>query len=427
MNKEAQNLNNILKSESKAIYNLLSKKGKEIYFPKGGIIAQTQAAKNTNINATIGMACFDDYSSMRLQSITSLIDLESKDIFPYTSSFGKKELRTIWKEYIYKKNPSLKTETSLPIVTNALTHGLSMASYLFIDPNDKIIVNDKFWGNYKLIFENEYFGVLDTFNTFENNSFDLNSLKIKLSQGSGKKILILNFPNNPSGYTLTKEEVKKVTSILLDSANSGNNIIVILDDAYFGLVYKDNVFKESLFAKIADLHKNILAIKIDGISKEDYAWGLRIGFITFASKGLNSSGLEILENKTAGAIRGNISNVSHLSQSLILKAFNSENYEKEKKENYEILKSRFEEVERILKNDKYKKHFSTLPYNSGYFMCVELNEKLDANEIREILLEKYNTGLISINNLLRIAYSAVPKNKLQELFENIYKACEENI
>ena len=48
----------------------------------------------------------------------------------------------------------------------------------------------------------------------------------------------------------------------------------------FGLVYENGIFKESLFSKLADLHENVLAVKVDGATKEDYAWGFRVGFIT---------------------------------------------------------------------------------------------------------------------------------------------------
>ena len=48
---------------------------------------------------------------------------------------------------------------------------------------------------------------------------------------------------------------------------------MLVDDAYFGLVYEDNVFKESIFARLAGLSENIMAVKLDGPTKEDYVWG----------------------------------------------------------------------------------------------------------------------------------------------------------
>src|SRR3989338_1332754 len=155
LNPQAIELNEIINKVNPVIYELLSDKGKAIFFPKKGILAQTADAKGKKINATIGIALEEDGSPMRLKAIAAKIKLDPKDIFPYAPSFGKQELRVKWKEMMYGKNPSLAgKEISLPIVSNALTHGLTVAAYLFIDPGDKIIMPDLFWGNYKLMFQN---------------------------------------------------------------------------------------------------------------------------------------------------------------------------------------------------------------------------------------------------------------------------------
>ena len=152
INKQAEELNQIIRKDCPAIYDLLSDKGKAIFFPKSGIIKQAGEAKGKNINATIGMAIEDDGSPMRLPSIADIVQLDPKNVFPYASSYGKPEMRKTWQEMIRKKNPSLKEKISLPVVTNALTHGLSIAGYMFVNPGEKIIVTDKYWGNYRLIF-----------------------------------------------------------------------------------------------------------------------------------------------------------------------------------------------------------------------------------------------------------------------------------
>jgi aspartate/methionine/tyrosine aminotransferase len=426
LNPQAEELNETIKKNSPVVLELLSKKGKAIFFPKKGILAQAADAKGKKINATIGIALEEDGSPMRLKSIADNIKLEPKDAFPYAPSFGKPELRKVWKEMIKKKNPSLKAETSTPVVTNALTHGISMCAYLFADPEDKIILPDLFWGNYKLILINGYGVKLDTFVLFKDDAFNLEGLKEKLSEGTGKKILLLNFPNNPSGYTPTEEEAKEIVNIIKESAEAGNKIAVLIDDAYFGLVYKEGVYKESIFSQLADIHENILAVKLDGATKEDYVWGFRTGFITFATKNGTKELYEALESKTAGAVRGNISNAPHISQSLVLKAFTSSTYDQEKKEKYELLKKRSDKVSEVLeKNLGYKEQFEALPFNSGYFMCVKLAEGLDGEEVRQLLLKKYSTGVIAMKNILRIAFSSTKTESIPELFQNIYEACKE--
>jgi aspartate/methionine/tyrosine aminotransferase len=426
LNFQAKYINEIIKKSNGCVFELLSDKGKIIFFPKKGILGQTADAKNTKINATIGIALEEDNTPMRLKSISDNIYLLPQNIFPYVSSFGKQELRDKWKELLIQKNPLLKKKNiSNPIVTNALTHGLNMVGYLFVNPNDKIICSEPYWGNYNLIFQNGFGGIIDSFYTFENNKFNIKGLKDKLFSGTGKKILLLNFPNNPTGYTITETESEELKKTIKEyvTLDKNNKVLVIIDDAYFGLVYEQGILKESIFEKLVDIDDNVLCIKIDGATKEDYVWGLRVGFITFNIKNGETELYNALENKTAGAIRGSISNASHLSQSLLYKAFNDDNYIEEKRQKYDLLKNRYLAVKKQLdEHPEYKKEFSYLPFNSGYFMCLKLNK--DAEEVRKILIEKYDTGVIALGNLIRVAFSAVKTNEIPKLFENIFNACK---
>ncbi len=427
MNPQAEELNQIIRQKSAQVYEMLSEKGKAIFFPKKGILGQTAEAKGTRINATIGTAVEDDGSPMRLENLAARIDLDPSLAFPYAPSFGRPDLRAKWKSMMYEKNPSLgKTEISMPVVTNALTHGMSMVGYLFADSGDEVIVPDLFWGNYNLILGNAYGASLVKFNLFKNEQFDLDAFEAKLNEGkTGKKIVLLNFPNNPAGYTPTQAEVDSIIRIIGEAAEKGNRIVCITDDAYFGLVYEEGIARESIFTPLANLHENVLAIKLDGATKEDYVWGFRVGFITYAIKGGDSELYGTLEAKTAGAIRGNISNASNLSQSLMVAAYNDSNYNEQKEAKFQLMQKRYEAVKEALKDEKYRKYFKALPFNSGYFMCVQLEEGLSGDDIRQILINRYSIGTISLNNILRLAFSAVAATDIKEMFEGIYKACKE--
>ncbi|MBN2264056.1 MAG: aminotransferase class I/II-fold pyridoxal phosphate-dependent enzyme [Prolixibacteraceae bacterium] len=427
MNPQAEELNKIIRAKNPVVFELLSERGKNIFFPKKGILGQTADAKGTKINATIGTAVEDDNTPMRLEAIASKIALDPAKVFPYAPSFGRPDLRAKWKTMLYEKNPSMKgKEVSLPVVTNALTHGASMAGYLFLNEGEEAIVSDLFWGNYNLILNHAYGSKIGMFNLFKNGGFDLDAFENKLNNGGvGKKVVILNFPNNPSGYSPTIDEYNGIVSVIKKSADAGNKIVVITDDAYFGLVYEQNVAEESVFAALADLHENVLAVKIDGPTKEDYVWGFRVGFITFAVKGGDAELYGAIEAKAAGAVRGNISNAANLSQSLLIEAYEDENYESQKKAKFELMKVRYDEVKNVLHNEAYKTYFEALPFNSGYFMCVKLVEGIDGEALRKLLIEKYSIGIINLNNIIRVAFSAVAAADIKELFDGIYKACAE--
>ncbi len=426
MDKQALELNQTIQKSSSAVYELLGDKGKNAFFPKSGILSQSAQANGKKINATIGIATEDDGSPMRLDSLSGSISLAPDKVFPYAPSYGRPDIRAKWQEHIYEKNPSLKDKPiSLPVVTNALTHGLSIIGQMFFNQDEKLIQPDLYWENYGLVFEQPFGIKFDTCNTFNGEGFDLLALEEKLvAKPIGKKAVLLNFPNNPTGYTPTVEEAKSIIKIIKKSAEQGNKLLVILDDAYFGLVYKKNIYSESLFAELADLNSNVLAVKVDGPTKEDYVWGFRVGFITYAIKGGDKDLYSALEAKTAGLIRGNISNSSNLSQSLLMTAYSCPNYSKEKQKKYEILKSRFEVVLNILSEKKvYEKYFKALPFNSGYFMCVKLEKGIDGEALRKLLLDEYDTGVIWASGVMRIAFSAVPKKMIPVLFENLYQAC----
>ena len=131
-------------------------------------------------------------------------------------------------------------------------------------------------------------------------------------------MVLLNFPNNPTGYVPTPAEGEAIVAALLRQAEAGTQLVVIVDDAYFGLFYHlgGRSLTESLFGMLANRHPNLLAVKLDGATKELFAWGLRCGFITFAPGRVEGAeaALEVLDAKTRGAIRAGISNARRLSQ-----------------------------------------------------------------------------------------------------------------
>lgn len=417
----AESLNAELSANNCRVFNMLSQQGKAIFFPSKGILGQGAEAKGAEINATIGTALEDDGSPLTLPCVQSALNLP-KSNFLYSPSFGDPNLRAAWKEQIIRKNPSIQGKKfSSPVVTAALTHAISCAAYLFLDEGDEVILPDLYWDNYELVFENGKNAKLRTFNTFKNGGFDTEALRNAL-QGNGKKVLLLNFPNNPTGYTATEQEAEEIANILKETAEKGTPVVALLDDAYFGLVYEDGVYTESLFAKLADASENLLAVKLDGPTKEDYVWGFRVGFMSFAWKNASDAQLKAMEAKAAGVVRGNISNAPSISQKILLAAYQSENYLAEKQEKYNTLKKRYDCILEVFKNHpEYKETFEPMPFNSGYFMCIR-PIGVEAETLRRKLIEDYSTGVIVLSGLVRLAFSSVPTEKIPLLFENIYQA-----
>jgi len=429
MNQLALELNEIIKKSNPHVYDMLSQAGKSLFFPKG-ILSQSAEAKEKahKFNATIGMAK-EKGETMYLPTVMDQVGKISPDeSLTYAPSYGVMGLRKAWKEAIIKKNPSLEDKKiSLSVVTNAITHGLSVIADVWIDPDDTLILPDKMWGNYSMIFEVRSGAKIVKYPLFsKDGGFNLEGFKTCLEEEAKKKdklIVILNFPNNPTGYSITSEEGIKIADILTDIAKKGTNIVAVTDDAYFGLFYEENVMKESVFSHLINRDPRLLAVKLDGATKEIYVWGLRIGFITYGAsiEGNQDLFYDALERKTAGDVRGSISNVSHLSQTIILNSLLSNTFTSESNDKFSVMKERALEVKKVLKDTKYDEAWEAYPFNSGYFMCLKL-KTVDAETLRVHILDKYGVGTISIGKTdLRIAFSCIEKDDVRELFDTIYK------
>lgn len=425
MNKIAVELNETLKGT--VADRLLCDLGKRMYFPKG-IVAQSAEAKKkaTTYNATVGMAT-DGVKPLYLESIQKLISgLSETEIYPYAPTPGLPELRDVWRKEMDEKNPSLKGKaTSSPLVTSGLTHGILMLADLFVEAGDKVVFPDMFWGNYRLIFEERRQAELATFPFFDDKGgINFEALESSLRSAGKKKILILNFPNNPTGYSPTVAEAKKVVALLTRLADEGNDVLCIMDDAYFGLFYEEGTLTESLFGLLADVHENILAVKVDGATKEQLAWGFRVGFITYASKGMSEAQYGALQSKTMGAIRSSISNANRMAQSLLLKGLTDPDYRAQKEQAFSILKERYLKVRELVDAMDDDAPLKALPFNSGYFMTFKYSG--DAEKLRLHLLDKYGVGAIAIGTeYLRVAYSSVAVENLEDLYKIIDKASRE--
>ncbi len=429
MNPIAKELNEIIRKGNRHTYDMLSQVGKNLFFPKG-ILSQSAEAKEKahRFNATIGMAT-EKGRTMHLASVMAMLSgLRPKEALTYAPSFGIMPLRQTWQESLFEKNPSLHgKDISLPVVSNAITHGLSVISDMWVDPGDVIILPDKMWGNYNLIFSVRRGAEIVHYDLFDGQGkFNLNSFEARVqaeAENRGKIIVILNFPNNPTGYTVNHQEADDIADILTRTAQGGTNVLAITDDAYFGLFYDDNGLKESIFAKLMGRDPRLLAVKLDGATKENFVWGLRVGFITYGGSfdGESRPVYDALERKTAGAVRGSISNAPHLSQEIVLKSLESEAYAAEKQEKFQIMKERAQEVKRVLSDPKYEHAWEPYPFNSGYFMCLKL-KTVDAESLRVHLLDKYGVGLISLGKTdLRVAFSCLEKEDTQELFDIVLK------
>jgi aspartate/methionine/tyrosine aminotransferase len=429
MNPLAEQLNQTIKAAAPHIYDMLSDVGKKLFFPKG-ILSQSAEAKEKAhaINATIGIAtaaggvmCFDSI-------MASIHGIAPEASLTYAPSFGIMELRKAWQVDMAAKNPSLAGKAvSLPVVTCGITHGIATFADVWINPGDVIILPEMMWGNYNMIFAVRKGARIRHYTLFNaQGGFNLTALRQAVRQEAAdtrKITVVLNFPQNPSGYSVSKREADDIVDILAETAAAGTDVLAVTDDAYFGLFYDPDTLRESLFARLCGAHPGILAVKVDGATKEHCAWGLRVGFITYGGSFKDEARplLEALERKTAGCIRGTLSNASHLSQTILLKSMRDANAAAEKRRVFEILEARARRVKAVSSDPAYASAWDVYPFNSGYFMCIRL-KTVDAEALRIHLLDRYGVGLIALGERnLRIAFSCTEEDAVKTLFDTIFQ------
>ena len=285
---------------------------------------------------------------------------------------------------------------------------------------------------YRLGYEVRLGGELVTFPFFSGAGFHVEAFANALedsARGREKLLVLLNFPNNPTGYMPTEAEGRAIERALLARARAGTRLVVILDDAYFGLFYHlgGESMTESLFGRLTGAHPNLLAVKLDGATKELFAWGLRCGFISFGPGRADTAAevCEVLDAKTRGAIRGGISNSPMLSQSLVEKALESSSVAEERKQKHELLRERAERVYAVAGAPRFRESWQVYPFNSGYFMCVKV-EGADAEAVRKALLEQEGIGVVSTSPTdVRVAFSCLELDQVEPLFEALHRVVQQ--
>ena len=425
LNPLAIELNEQIQGATPAVFALLSKLGKRIYLPKG-ILSQTAEAntKAHRFNATRAIA-LEDSTLMHLAVSRELVPaLLPESIYGYAPVLGQPELRNAWKTHLLKENPSLaETTLSLPIVTSGMTHGFSLLAELFVDSGDTLVLPDKIWGNYRLIFQTKAGANIQTYPFFNtSNGFNTRGFRKTLANATAEKLLILlNFPHNPTGYTITRVEAQQIVNAIVARADTGCHTLVMIDDAYTGLWYDATVMPESLFGLLVGCHRNVVPVKIDGATKEEYAWGLRVAFITF---GLKETTMHPLEQKLSGLIRANTSGASQVSQTLILEAMKAPGYAEQKQHNYETLKTRALKVKAVASDARYAELWEVYPSHAGYFISLNLKSG-NAEIVRQQLLAEHGIGVIALGETaLRVAYSCLDESDIEKVFRTIAQVIE---
>jgi aspartate/methionine/tyrosine aminotransferase len=423
-----------LEEGAPALFRALSPLGRRAFFPPD-IPAQSAQARGKEINGTIGQITDGRGGAVPLpplaEALSGLSPQDRNQALLYSPIEGMPEVRRLWREWQRRHLPDpLKGDdlpSALPMVTDGLTHALSILADLFGGEGKALAIPRPFWGNYRQTFAARTGAVVKTAAAYVEGRYNVHAVAEALDglPDGEPAVTILNLPSNPGGYSLTTEERRQVIASLCGVAER-RPLVVICDDAYAGLVFEPDIPRASLFWELIGQHPNLVPVKIDGATKEFSFFGGRVGFITFAAAP-DSEIAQSLDSKMKMLVRSVIGSPISTSQVVLLQALRQPGIEAEAEKIRRLLEERYRALKKALAETD-PRLLTVLPFNSGCFALVELPEPLGltAEQVRRHLLDHFDTGLISIEpRYLRIAHCSVDAAVLPELVRRLEKAITE--
>ena len=200
-------------------------------------------------------------------------------------------------------------ETKEIFVGSGAKHVLYNLFQVLIDKGDEVIIPSPYWVSYP-----EQVRIAGgspiVLNTSQDNNFKFSPEQLENVITPKTKILVLNYPSNPTGSTFTEAELIKISEIV-----KKNNLIVVSDEIYDKILY-DGI-KHTSFVQISDEIKK-RTILVNGVSKTYSMTGWRIGYAAG-----NSDVISAMSNLSGQST----SNPTSISQKAAQEAFSGDQNE----------------------------------------------------------------------------------------------------
>lgn len=215
------------------------------------------------ISLGVGEPDFDTPWHIREEGIFSL---ERGRTF-YTSNAGLLELRKAISAYLKRKQRLYYDPLHEVLVTVGGSEGIDLALRAMLNPGDEVILPEPCYVSYLPCIKLAD-GVPVTINLKEENEFKLTPEELLGAITDKTKILILSYPNNPTGAIMTRSDLEPLVKIIKEK-----DIFVISDEIYAELTYQMDHCSIASFPGMRER-----TIVINGFSKSFAMTGWRLGF-----------------------------------------------------------------------------------------------------------------------------------------------------
>lgn len=216
------------------------------------------------ISLGVGEPDFATPWTIRSKAITTL--QQGKTV--YTANAGLLELRCAISKYLERKYNLKYDPKNEIIVTVGGSEAIDLCIRAVVDPGDEVLVVEPSFVCYKPIVDIMH-GVPVVIETKPEDNFKLTAEALRAKITDKTKLLILPFPNNPTGAIMTRPELEAIAEVL-----RGTNILVLTDEIYSELTYHG---KHVSIAEIDGMQER--TIYVNGFSKAFAMTGWRLGYL----------------------------------------------------------------------------------------------------------------------------------------------------
>ncbi|MDF1756541.1 MAG: aminotransferase class I/II-fold pyridoxal phosphate-dependent enzyme [Verrucomicrobiales bacterium] len=191
----------------------------------------------------------------------------------YTSNLGLPSLRESISKYVTKKFDVKYDPKTEVLVTVGVSEALDIACRALLDPGDEVIYHEPCYVSYSPSIVMAY-GKSVAIQTKLEDKFALLASDVEAAITDRTKILLLNFPTNPTGAVEPIEELEKIAKLAIK-----HDLIVISDEIYSELIYGENGIDVGEHTSIASLPgMKERTILLHGFSKAYAMTGFRLGY-----------------------------------------------------------------------------------------------------------------------------------------------------
>lgn len=286
------------------------------------------------------------------------------EVLAYSRTEGSESYREKIAGY-YAKN-DIHVHADNIIVTTGGSEALSFALGSIADNDDEIIIPEPFYANYNGFANASGIKVVPVVSSIENN-FALPPIDEfeKLITPRTKAILICN-PGNPTGYLYTREEIKKLATIV-----KKHNLFLVADEVYREFIYDGREHYSILQEKGLEEH----AIIVDSVSKRYSMCGARIGYLVSKNKEVMQTALKFAQARLSPPTYAQIASEAALET--------PQSY-------FDDVKKEYEERRNILISELNKLEGVVVAQPQGAFYCIAQLPIDNADTFAQWLLEDFN-------------------------------------